>query len=131
MRHQRELSRRSALLGTAAAATSLLIKPERSWAATASRPDIASSAGQHMVDIYAEAVKAMQSPAINYPPQPQSWTFQAYIHAVPLNPFDPANSGGLRGQSLKTRIDEIYGEPAAYTPQVVWMVVVVFCWVFC
>ena len=131
MWHQRELSRRSALLGTAAAATSLLIKPERSWAATATRPDIASSAGQHMVDIYAEAVKAMQNPAINYPPQPQSWTFQAYIHAVPLNPFDPANSGGLRGQSLKTRIDEIYGEPAAHTPQAEWKAAAEKCWATC
>ena len=51
-----------------------------------------------MADLYARAVEAMQDPAINYPPQPQSWTFQSYIHDVPSNPFDPANSGSITTQ---------------------------------
>src|SRR5450432_1844248 len=92
------LTRRNALAGTAAATAVLLMQPKRGWpAAATARPDIASPAGKKMVDLYGAAVKAMQDPAINYPPQPQSWTFQAYMHAVPLNPFDPANSGGVRG----------------------------------
>src|ERR1700712_187174 len=114
------LSRRSVLLGTAATAL-LLMQGRQGWAAASVvRPDIATPAGQKMVDAYALAVKAMQDPAINYPPQPQSWTFQAYMHAVPLNPFDPANSGGLKGTALKKRIDIIYGNPAAGTPQAAW-----------
>jgi tyrosinase len=61
-----------------------------------------------MIALYATAVKAMQDTGINYPPRPQSWIFQSYIHAVPVNPFDPANSGGLFGSALKKRVDEIY-----------------------
>ena len=84
-----------------------------------------------MLALYATAVKLMQSPAINYPPQPQSWTFQAYIHAVPLNPFDPAASGGIRGSALAKRIDEIYGDPAIGTPQASWKQAALKCWATC
>jgi tyrosinase len=84
-----------------------------------------------MLGIYALAVKAMQEPAINYPPQPQSWTFQAYMHAVPLNPFDPAVSGGLWGPALKQRIDDIYGNPADGTPQAAWKRAALSCWATC
>jgi tyrosinase len=86
-----------------------------------------------MVEIYAAAVKAMQDPGINFPPQPQSWTFQAYMHAVPRNPFDPANSGGIRGgtSDLKTRIDQMYGQPAANTPQAAWKNAALQCWATC
>jgi hypothetical protein len=34
--------------------------------------------------------------SINIPPQPQSWTFQAYIHGVPADPFQPVELPGLR-----------------------------------
>jgi len=132
MRSDLTLSRRSAVLGTAAATALLLMEPRRVLAATATvRPDIASPAGQQMVALYAQAVRAMQDPAINYPPQPQSWTFQAYMHAVPLNPFDPANSGGIRGAALKKRIEEIYGQPAANTPQAAWKAAAEQCWATC
>jgi tyrosinase len=101
------------------AATALLFAQARGgWSATSMiRPDSASPTGKTMIDLYADAVKGMQDPAINYPPQPQSWTFQAYMHAVPLIPFDPANSGGTYGAALKKRIDDIYGQPAVGTPQ--------------
>lgn len=125
------LNRRDVLLGSAATAL-LLAQGKAGWSATSFvRPDIASPAGSTMVDLYAAAVKAMQDPAINYPPQPQSWTFQAYMHAVPLNPFDPANSGGLRGAALKKRIDIIYGNPAAGTPQAAWKAAAQECWATC
>lgn len=125
------LNRRDVLLGSAAAAL-LLAQTKTGWSATQMvRPDIATPAGAKMVDLYAAAVKAMQNPAINYPPQPQSWTFQAYMHAVPLNPFDPANSGGLRGPDLKKRIDIIYGHPAAGTPQAAWKQAALDCWATC
>ena len=138
MRSEPAITRRSALLGTAAATALLLIEPRRVWSATSAlRPDIASPAGRTMVDLYAAAVKAMQDPAINYPPQPQSWTFQAYMHAVPSNPFDPANSGGLRRatpqalQALQKRIDEIYGQPTANTSQAAWKQAAIQCWATC
>lgn len=127
------LNRRDVLLGSAATAL-LLVQGKAGWSATSFvRPDIASPAGATMVDLYAAAVKAMQDPAINYPPQPQSWTFQAYMHAVPLNPFDPANSGGLsrRNGSLQKRIDIIYGNPAAGTPQAAWKQAALDCWATC
>jgi tyrosinase len=97
------------------------------------RPDITSSAGQRMIDLYAAAIKAMQEPAINYPPQPQSWTFQTYIHGVPTNPFDPANSGSLLTGTaeLRQRVDEIYGNPAAGTPQSAWKDAARECWASC
>jgi tyrosinase len=106
---------------------------KRASAATPLRPDIASAAGRKMVDLYAAAVAAMQDPAINYPPQPSSWMFQAYIHGVPSNPFDPANSGGLRTGTaeLKKRVDEIYGNPASHTPQAAWKQAALACWASC
>ena len=125
-------TRREAL-GGAAAATLLVTTEGPALAATRTRPDIASSAGQKMAELYAAAVTAMQDPAINYPPQPQSWTFQAYIHGVPINPFDPANSGGLRTGTpqLKTRVDEIYGEPAAGSTHAAWKAAALASWASC
>jgi tyrosinase len=126
------LTRRSALLGTATVTALLLAQVKKGWAAPPTvRPDIASPAGQRMAEIYGAAVQAMQDPAINYPPQPQSWTFQAYMHAVPRNPFDPANSGGIRGTDLKTRIDQMYGQPAANTSQAAWKNAALQCWATC
>ena len=125
------LTRRNALLGGAAAAF-LVGQPKVALlAASMIRPDSASPTGSAMLDHYATAVQAMQDPAINYPPQPQSWTFQAYMHAVPLNPFDPANSGGVRGAALKKRIDDMYGQPAAGTPQAAWKEAALECWATC
>ncbi len=97
------------------------------------RPDLASPTGKKMLALYAAAVQAMQDPAINYPPQPQSWTFQSYIHAVPANPFDPAFSGGLPSgtPALKTRIDEIYGNPPAGSPAAAWKEAALKCWGTC
>jgi tyrosinase len=132
MRAEIMLNRRNALFGTAAATALLLIQTKQVWSDTSSvRSDCASPTGRKMVDLYAAAVKAMQDPAINYPPQPHSWTFQAYMHAVPLNPFDPANSGGIRGTALKTRVDEIYGNPANGTPQAAWKQAALQCWATC
>jgi tyrosinase len=125
-------TRREALIGGAAATALLLSPARRAWSETLTvRPDIASPAGTKMADLYSAAVKAMQDPAINYPPQPQSWTFQAYMHAVPLNPFDPAVCGGVRGPALKPRVDDIYGHPAAGTPQAAWKQAALQCWATC
>jgi tyrosinase len=123
---------RREVLAAAGAATALAFTPTAIRAVTLQiRPDIATTEGQKMVALYAKAVKAMQDTAINYPPQPQSWIFQAYIHAVPINPFDPADSGGLRGAALKKRIDEIYGNPAAGAPAAKWKQAALACWATC
>ncbi len=136
MGHRPELTstRRTVLIGGVAAgvfASSGTMSP--ALAATKTRPDINSPAGQKMVDLYAKAVEAMQDPALNYPPQPTSWVFQSSIHGVPNNPFDPANSGGIYTGSagLKKRIDEIYGNPAAGTPQAKWKQAALACWATC
>ena len=88
-------TRRTVLLGGAAATLMITTSGAQTPPPVKTRPDIASAAGQKMADLYNAAVTAMQDPEINYPPQPRSWTFQAYIHGIPSNPFDPANSGGL------------------------------------
>ena len=126
-------SRRDVVLGSAAATALFMAPTGRAWSETTFvRPDINSAAGQKMLDLYAKAVAAMQNPTINYPPQPHSWTFQAYMHAVPSNPFDPAVSGGLwGGKALKPRIDDIYGHPAAGTPQAAWKKAAQECWATC
>ena len=125
-------TRREVVVGTAAAASQLLAPTLKAWSqGLLVRPDIAFASGQTMVSLYSTAVKAMQDPAINYPPQPQSWTFQAYIHAVPLNPFDPAVSGGAKGAVLKKRIDDIYGNPTPGTPQAAWKEAASACWATC
>jgi tyrosinase len=97
------------------------------------RPDINSTAGAKMVGLYATAVGKMQDPAVNYPPQPHSWTFQAYTHGVPANPFHPMESPGLRHGTadLKKRIDEIYGNPAANTPAAHWKAAALETWGTC
>src|SRR3954471_16705719 len=96
MMHERgtTATRRELIPGGVAAG---LIGVARATSAQAGRvrPDLASAAGTKMLGLYPSAGKAMQDPAINSPPQPQSWIFQAYIHGVPANPFDPANSGGF------------------------------------
>jgi tyrosinase len=127
-------TRRGLLLGSGAAALLVATEGTRmAFAAVEIRPDITSTAGQKMTDLYNKAVTAMQDPAINYPPQPQSWTFQAYIHGVPSNPFDPANSPGLYSGTagLKRRVDEIYGNPAAGSPQAAWKDAAMKCWATC
>ncbi len=127
-------TRRNLLLSSGAAVLIVATQGTRTaFAAVETRSDISSTAGQTMIDLYAKAVKAMQDPAINYPPQPQSWTFQAYIHGVPSNPFDPANSGGLANGTaeLKQRVDEIYGNPAAGSPQAAWKDAAMKCWATC
>jgi tyrosinase len=127
-------TRRDVLLASAATTALLLVEGKKARSVgVALRPDIMSEAGQKMVDLYANAVLAMQDPEINYPPQPQSWIFQAYIHGVPINPFDPANSGGLwtGTQGLKKRVDEIYGNPADDSPQAAWKRAALGCWGSC
>ena len=130
------LTRREVILTGAAAAALLPAEDAFAQAAAAPagiRPDIATPAGSKMVDLYAHAVAAMQDPAINYPPRPSSWLFQSYIHSVPINPFDPANSGGLRNgtPAMKRRIDEIYGQPAAGSPAAAWKQAAIDCWGTC
>jgi tyrosinase len=125
-------TRREVVVTTAAAAGLLLAPALKARSqALLIRPDLTSTTGKTMVGLYASAVKAMQDPAINYPPQPQSWTFQAYMHAVPLNPFDPAVSGGAYQDDLKTRINDIYGNPAPGTPQAAWKQAASACWGKC
>ncbi len=126
-------TRREFVFGGAAAATLLAAGSDSALAADAQvRPDIASPAGQRMVQLYAAAVEAMQNPAINYPPQPQSWTFQSYIHAVPANPFDPGNSAMLATDAeVEQRVNQIYGTPAAGSPQAAWKDAALQCWARC
>ena len=136
---QYPLSRRQFLAGAAAlgatatlsACQSSLIGPTASGVAT--RYDIATPGGQGMLSLYAKAVRAMQDPAINNPPQPHSWTFQSFIHGVPKNMADPASSSGLMNGSaeLQARIDQIYGFPAAGTPQAAWKAAAAACWGSC
>ena len=53
----------------------------------------------------------MTDPAINKVPSPFSWTFQAYIHALPINPLDPNSGGYVNGSpEFIAKIDEIYGK---------------------
>jgi tyrosinase len=127
-------SRRSLLkVGAALGATALL--PRRSARAQTSfvRPDINSTAGQRMLGFYAQGVGKMKDPSVNIPPQPQSWTFQAYMHGVPADPFQPVESPGLRHGSpgLSARIDLIYGHPAQGTPQADWKAAALKCWATC
>jgi tyrosinase len=120
-------------LGAAFGATALL--PWRGARAQTPfvRPDITSAAGQRMLGFYAQGVGKMKDPSVNIPPQPQSWTFQAYIHGVPADPFQPVESPGLRngGPALAARIDLIYGHPAQGTPQADWKAAALKCWGTC
>jgi len=96
------------------------------------RPDINSPAGQKMAALYLRAVEAMQDPAINYPPQPQSWQFQSYVHAIPDNPFDPANAQHMTDdKAITERVNQIYGTPAAGSPQAAWRAAALQCWARC
>jgi len=126
-------SRRDLLVGGTAAALMLSDKAFAQSAPTRVRPNIDSQAGATMIRLYERAVRAMQAPELNYPPQPTSWTFQAYIHGVPINPFDPAVSGGLPPASpaLKKRVDLIYGNPAPGSPQANWKDAALRCWATC
>ncbi|MBV8901074.1 MAG: tyrosinase family protein [Verrucomicrobia bacterium] len=127
-------SRRSLLkLGSALGVTSLLPSRQARAQNLLVRSDVNSTAGQRMVGLYAQAVQKMQDPAINFPPQPQSWTFQAYIHNLPVDPFHPVESGGFRPGSpaLSTRVDQIYGQPAEGTPQAAWKKAALKCWATC
>jgi tyrosinase len=134
-RRRQGSTRRQILLGGAAAGLWVAGDMRNVGAAPAGklRPDINSAAGKKMTDLYAKAVTAMQRPEINYPPQPQSWIFQSYIHGVPSNPFDPANSGGLftGTPDLKKRIDELYGQPASGSPHAKWKQAAMDCWATC
>lgn len=100
-------------------------------AASILRPDVATTAGQAMLHIYENAVRIMKDPKINNPPQPHSWTFQAYIHALPVNPTDPNSDGYTNGSpEFKKKIDDIYGvnppEPVAS-----WKKAALACWSTC
>jgi len=127
-------SRRSFLrLGATLGATALLPVRRAGAQALSVRPDIASTAGSGMLDLYAKAVAKMQDPAINIPPQPYSWTFQAHIHGVPKDPFHPVESDGIYNGSaqLRQRIDLIYGNPAAGTPRAAWKAAALKTWATC
>lgn len=128
-------SRRSVLTAAAACSASALLPK---WDAKAAgglfmRPDINSAAGQRMLGLYGQAVGKMKDPNVNIPPQPHSWTFQAYIHGAPADPFQPVESPGLRHGSaqLKARIDLIYGTPAPGSPQADWKAAALACWGTC
>jgi tyrosinase len=130
----RGTSRRSLLkLGAAAGATALLRARPAAAQALVTRPDINSAAGARMVGLYTTAVGKMQDPAINIPPQPQSWTFQAYTHGVPDDPFHPMEANPLFNGTpeLAARIDLIYGNPAPGSPQAAWKAAALACWGTC
>lgn len=126
-------TRRDVLVGGAATAALLIGSGAVAQQPIRVRPDINSAAGQSMLQLYEKAVRAMQAPELNYPPQPTSWTFQAYVHGVPINPFDPANSGGVRPRSpdMQKRVDLIYGNPPPGSPQAAWKVAAYNCWATC
>lgn len=127
-------SRRSLLkLGATLGVTALLSRHGANAQALVARPDINSAAGARMVGLYAQAVRKMQDPAINIPPQPNSWTFQAHIHGVPEDPFHPVESGGLRNgtPAMSARVDLIYGNPAKGTPRAAWKAAALQCWGTC
>ncbi|CBS88068.1 Putative polyphenol oxidase (tyrosinase) [Azospirillum lipoferum 4B] len=117
----------AAVAGLAAVGTPIRL----AQAATANRPNIATPAGQAMIAIYEQAVKAMKDPAINNPPQPQSWTFQAYIHSLPYDPQDPNSDGYVNGSaSFKAKIDQIYGKnPTGAAAS--WKKAALACWSTC
>jgi tyrosinase len=126
------LTRRNFVAGSGAAAL-LAAGADSALPADAQiRPDINSPAGQKMTALYLRAVEAMQEPAINYPPQPQSWSFQSYVHAIPDNPFDPANAQHMTDdKAITERVNQIYGTPAAGSPQAAWRAAALQCWARC
>jgi tyrosinase len=131
---RRGTSRRTLLkLGATLGATALLSGRAVAADGPAVRSDINSTAGARMLGLYAQAVQKMQDPAINIPPQPQSWVFQAYVHGVPSDPFHPVESGGLRRGTpgMTARVDLIYGQPAPGTPQAEWKAAALQCWGTC
>jgi tyrosinase len=128
-------SRRSVLKFVTAFGASALLQRRGARAADSLflRPDINTAAGQRMIGFYAQAAGKMKDPSINIPPQPHSWTFQAYIHGVPADPFQPVETPGLRHgtSALNMRIDLIYGQPAPGTPEANWKAAALKCWGTC
>lgn len=100
-------------------------------AAPGPRPSLATPAGQQMLAIYEKAVGLMKDPKINNPPQPQSWTFQAYIHSLPINPTDPNSKGYKNGTAaFIAKVDSIYGiNPTG--PAAEWKKAALACWSTC
>ncbi|MDX2102240.1 MAG: tyrosinase family protein, partial [Alphaproteobacteria bacterium] len=131
---KRGLTTRRQFIGAAGAATMVSsFGAQAQTGAIRVRPNIATPAGQAALAVYARGVSAMKNPAINNPPQPQSWTFQAFIHGVPRNPSDPVNSPGIRNGTaeMQQRIDSIYGNPGAGTPQAAWKLAAQRTWGTC
>ncbi|WP_051340840.1 tyrosinase family protein [Azospirillum halopraeferens] len=126
-------TRRTVLKGGAAviglATVGLPLHPAA--AATPVRPALSTPEGQAMLAIYEQAVGLMKDPAINNPPQPQSWTFQAYIHALAIDPTNPNSKGYPHGSvAFKAKIDEIYGlNPSG--PAAEWKKAALACWSTC
>ena len=126
------LTRRSALAGTAAATAALLMQPKPGWSATATaRPDIASPAGEEDGRSLWRRREGDAGSGDQLSAAAAELDFQAYMHAVPLNPFDPANSGGVYGTALKKRVDQIYGSPASGSAQAAWKQAALACWATC
>jgi|GEM_PF-1147891 len=127
-------SRRSLVkLGAALGASAVLPGGRALAQQVGTRHTIDSTIGMQMLGHYATAVKKMQDPAINHPPQPQSWTFQSYIHGVPLNPQNPVQSPGIRHGSsqMTTRVNTLYGNPAPGSPEAEWKAAALQCWGTC
>lgn len=126
-------SRRTVLkTGAAIAGLAAFGLPARgALAANGTRPDINSPAGQAMVQLYSKAVGLMKDPAINNPPQPQSWSFQAYIHNLPYRVEDPQSPGYRNGSlAFKAKVDSIYGvNPSG--PAAEWKKAALACWSTC
>jgi tyrosinase len=127
-------SRRSLLkLGAALGAATLVSGRGAQAQAVKVRHDIKSATGGQMLDHYSAAVKKMQEPALNTPPQPHSWTFQAYVHGVPADPAHPVQSAGIfhGTPQMTARIDALYGNPAPGSPQAAWKAAATDCWGTC
>jgi tyrosinase len=127
-------SRRTVLKGgTAAIALATVGTPiKMAFAADAVRHNLYAPTGRYMLGIYKTAVGKMKDAAINNPPQPTSWTFQAYIHSLPVDPTNPNSAGYKNGSdAFITKVKEIYGNPTPGTQKAAWMEAALKCWSTC
>lgn len=97
------------------------------------RSDLTTPAGRKMLDLYEQAVALMKKKEINDPPQPHSWTFQAYIHCLPRHPLIPEAKDNYLGNgspAFLAKVDEIYGKNPT-GPAADWKKAALACWSTC
>ncbi len=105
-------TRRSVLVGGAAAATAILTaengwRPRSARAASLNRYDASSPQGKEMLKIYAGAVGKMMDLTETQPGNPLSWLFQWYTHGV-KQPWQQPISLAFK----QPEINRIYTNPA-------------------